>query len=377
MPEVQEVFRMATQKVRPEPGGLERQFQGQRRRSARRKAAAVGLVAALVIVAGVVAIQVLRDLGQEGGGTVPADTGPAPSTIELNGFGEGFSEDGTRLLVTSEDNSREYLYDSATGELLQTVDLQYEHGDGLIAFSSDRRLFATAVGDPACCDTYVYGTATGRELAHVGKACCYAVFSPDGTQIAVPYFLGDEHASRVVDAETGATVNEFDFIGNFAFSPDGRQIAVTSDEEGIIARVFDLGGPIKSDPVLTLPGENSGEALDTQVAWSADGSTIATSNTGRDAVVWDATTGEMRFEISSPSGRITWVDYGSDPTRVATGSSDGTAIVWDISGGEAQPLITHHFDVGKFDFLAVDLSPDGSRLMATNARYETTVWGIP
>jgi len=31
MPEVQEVFRMATQKIRPEPGALDRQHENQRR----------------------------------------------------------------------------------------------------------------------------------------------------------------------------------------------------------------------------------------------------------------------------------------------------------------------------------------------------------
>lgn len=375
MPEMQEVFRMATQKVRPEPGALERQFRGQRRHSARRKGGAVGLALALAIVAGVIAVQVSRDDGGDGGGLVPAITGRTPTTIDAHGFGNGFSQDGARLFAISEGDSSGYMYDSATGELLQTVD-RYEHGDGIATFSSDGSLFATAVGDPNCCDMYVYQSTTGRELAHIGKACCYGVFSPDGSQIAVPYFPGDELASRVVDTATGTSVKEFDFGGNFAFSPDGRQIAVTSPEEGVVARIFDLGGPIKSDPVFTIHGDKTGDPLVTQVAWSPDGSTIATSNTGRDAVVWDAATGEMRSEIPSPSGRITSVDYGSDPTRLATGSSDGSAIVWDISGGEPQPIVTRHFDMGKDEWLTVDLSPDGSHLMATDARYETTVWTI-
>jgi hypothetical protein len=58
MPEVQEVFRMATQKVRPDPGALERQDRRQRRRSMRRKAGVHGLVAAFVIAAAVFAVQV-------------------------------------------------------------------------------------------------------------------------------------------------------------------------------------------------------------------------------------------------------------------------------------------------------------------------------
>ena len=47
MPDVQEVFRMATQKVDQDPGALERQVSRQRRRARNRKIGALGLVAAL------------------------------------------------------------------------------------------------------------------------------------------------------------------------------------------------------------------------------------------------------------------------------------------------------------------------------------------
>jgi hypothetical protein len=58
MPEVQEVFRVATQKVRPDPGALERQYGQQRRRSIRRKAAVYGLVAAIGVAGAIVAVRV-------------------------------------------------------------------------------------------------------------------------------------------------------------------------------------------------------------------------------------------------------------------------------------------------------------------------------
>jgi hypothetical protein len=51
MPDVQEVFRMATQKVRPDPDFLERQHRNQRRRMRNRKYGAIGLVAVLGVVA--------------------------------------------------------------------------------------------------------------------------------------------------------------------------------------------------------------------------------------------------------------------------------------------------------------------------------------
>lgn len=61
MPEVQEVFRMATQKVRPDPGALERQHGEQRRRTIRRKMGVYGLVAAIAVAIAVVAVSLSVD----------------------------------------------------------------------------------------------------------------------------------------------------------------------------------------------------------------------------------------------------------------------------------------------------------------------------
>ena len=121
MPDVQEVFRMATQKVRPEPGFIDRQHENQRRQSRRRKAGALTLVAAIAVVA------VVWIVGIRGGEdtTTPADesgtvapggvsgpffldlrTGdktPLPKAIVPEGVGAGVevsysvSPDGTRI----------------------------------------------------------------------------------------------------------------------------------------------------------------------------------------------------------------------------------------------------------------------------------------
>jgi RNA polymerase sigma-70 factor (ECF subfamily) len=60
MPEVQEVFHMATQKVGPDPGALERQHHQQQQRSATQKAAVFVLIGALVIGGVVFGIGALR-----------------------------------------------------------------------------------------------------------------------------------------------------------------------------------------------------------------------------------------------------------------------------------------------------------------------------
>lgn len=61
MPDVQEVFRVATQKIRPEPGFVDRQFESQRRRTRTRRNGAIALVIVLGLTAVVVAIRALEE----------------------------------------------------------------------------------------------------------------------------------------------------------------------------------------------------------------------------------------------------------------------------------------------------------------------------
>ena len=93
MPDVQEVFRMATQKVRPDPGALERQHRNQRWQVTKRKGGVYALVAALLIAGVVIGIGALRDRDPVGG---PA-AGEVLTTEDLIGewvrFGTGGGDD--------------------------------------------------------------------------------------------------------------------------------------------------------------------------------------------------------------------------------------------------------------------------------------------
>jgi Tol biopolymer transport system component len=119
MPDVQEVFRMATQKVRPDPGALERQSQSQRRRSARQRAGAYALLAVLVIGAAVIGVLALQEREERPAGqkeqeapAVPlsshpfvldletGETTPLPANL-AGGVSYSASPDGTRVAYSS------------------------------------------------------------------------------------------------------------------------------------------------------------------------------------------------------------------------------------------------------------------------------------
>src|SRR5918992_684875 len=84
MPDLKDVFRMATENVRPDPGALERQHREQRWHVAKQKAGVYALVAGLVAAAVFVGIRTLRQGAEESPtpGTAPSAPVGVPPTVE-------------------------------------------------------------------------------------------------------------------------------------------------------------------------------------------------------------------------------------------------------------------------------------------------------
>lgn len=107
MPEVQEVYRMATQKVRPDPGALERQRQKQRFHTGKQKAAVYALAAGLLIGAVLVGVSLFRDT-EERPAAPPSEEGPsaiegaAPTVEALTGVWVSEAGDGLMTEYTAD-----------------------------------------------------------------------------------------------------------------------------------------------------------------------------------------------------------------------------------------------------------------------------------
>jgi hypothetical protein len=100
MPEVREVFDMATQKVRPDPDSLEQQHHDQRRHAARQKAAVFVLLGVLVVGAVAFGISTVRSDESSG---VPLDSNPPPSSATSPPtVAEGPLEPGRYVIETTD-----------------------------------------------------------------------------------------------------------------------------------------------------------------------------------------------------------------------------------------------------------------------------------
>jgi hypothetical protein len=77
MPEVQEVFRLATRKVRPDPGFVDRQHDHRRKQERRRKIGAFAVAAAIAVVVAVLVVRSAPDERQsQPAASTPASVGP-------------------------------------------------------------------------------------------------------------------------------------------------------------------------------------------------------------------------------------------------------------------------------------------------------------
>ena len=91
------------------------------------------------------------------------------------------------------------------------------------------------------------------------------------------------------------------------------------------------------------------------VAFSPDGSRLATGSVDGRAWIWDADTGHELTSLRH--GNWVWsVAFSPDGTRLATGGQDGRARIWDADTGHELTSLRHS------GWVSVAFSPDGSRL---------------
>jgi WD40 repeat protein len=147
-----------------------------------------------------------------------------------------------------------------------------------------------------------------------------------------------------------------------AWSPDGTRLA-TASWDGT-ARVWD---PATGRELLAV---NRHASQVNSVAWSPDGTRLATGCCDGRTRVWDAASGRKLRGLDGHAGRVWSVAWSSDGARLATGSADGTAKAWDVSDGRLLQTFEGHAG----DVVCVSWSPDGKSLATGSMDGAARVW---
>jgi WD40 repeat protein len=157
------------------------------------------------------------------------------------------------------------------------------------------------------------------------------------------------------------------YVSDVAFSPDGTLLATSSDDN--TAGLWDTTRRGTTEPLATLTGHTD---LVSGVAFSPDGTLLATSSGDGTARLWDTTrrgTTEPLATLTGHTGGVSGVAFSPDGTLLATSSGDGTARLWDTTRrGTTAPLATLTGHTGYVTGVA--FSPDGT-LLATSG-YDNT-----
>jgi WD40 repeat protein len=65
----------------------------------------------------------------------------------------------------------------------------------------------------------------------------------------------------------------------------------------------------------------------TSIAWSPDGSSVATASSDKIGAIWDAATGERQRVLHGHTEGLKFLAWSPDGSRVATASSDKTGAI--------------------------------------------------
>ncbi|MGI8978997.1 MAG: protein kinase domain-containing protein [Pirellulaceae bacterium] len=204
------------------------------------------------------------------------------------------------------------------------------------------------------------------EAGRVGSSCLdlrrALHFLPEGNHLEESYktILTD----RVLQGGkvAAASLRHDGRVWQVAFSPDGTRLATSGWDK--TARIWDA----RTGAAVGEPLRHEGAVW--HVAFSPDGTRLATASDDKTARIWDARTGAAVGEPLRHAGAVLDVAFSPDGAKLATASLDTTARIWDAGTGAAASEPLRHDGAVRH----VVFSPDGARLATASDDDTARIW---
>jgi WD40 repeat protein/serine/threonine protein kinase len=199
--------------------------------------------------------------------------------------------------------------------------------------------------------------------APLGDSSVSVAFSPDGRQVAVG---SQDRAIYLFDVDTGSVRvlrGHEDQVMGIAFSPDGRLLASGSWNGAI--RIWELA----TGGFRLLRGHT--DAI-WSLAFSPDGQLLASGSQDRSIRLWRVSPGTPEFTLAGHEGRVWSVVFSSGGRLLASGSADGQVRLWNVETGQVQLILRGHVE----GVQSVSFNPDDT-LLASGSRDKTIrLWQV-
>jgi WD40 repeat protein len=165
-------------------------------------------------------------------------------------------------------------------------------------------------------------------------------------------------------------------ITSIALIPGGRNRIVAGFTAGAIV-LFDAtnGNVLRSDD------REDQESTINSVAWSPNGSQIASGSTDGNVQIWNAETLQLIRTINADNMSISSVAWSPDSSRVVSGSGDGHTVIWNAANGQLIRTLgeeTEEFgsEEPEEGILAVAWRPNGQDIESSAANGTSYAWGV-
>lgn len=230
------------------------------------------------------------------------------------------------------------LWDTKAGERLHTL----TWGDRGLAFSPDGTTLAVMEEREGVPQIALWNAATGERLHTLivdqGRPPSWTVlnFSPDGTTLVSVVENKNSRNDKYVVWWNVATGNHlrsvsFSDIGDAHY--DVREMAISPDGTNFS---FGLSG-VDGVGRLVIWDTSTGHSVSSYyprsacgLAFSLDGTLIASATSDNTIVLWDTVTGEARYVLVSDSPGICEMAWSPDGERLAAGTGDGKIMLWEM-----------------------------------------------
>ncbi len=240
------------------------------------------------------------------------------------------SPDGKRIAAAGS-KSLVWLLDATNGHLLATLDDSSGFVLGL-AWSPDSKRIA--IGDESGTVT-VKDAASGKTLliykGHSGPVA-RITWSPDGTRIASASY---DTMVQIWNATTGQHILTYSDhkapVWSVAWSPDGKRIVSGTGASGhnnpnTTNNSIKVWDATTGKTLLMFASPSYSEAY--AIAWSPDGTQVASGGDDVQVHVWNATTGQLIYQHQGQKDLIWKIAWSPDGTKIASSSQDGSVLVW-------------------------------------------------